>query len=389
VSVEAIRLQGLTPQHELFRATVRQFVDKEMTPHAEAWEAAGEFPRSLWTRLGALGLLGVEYPEDYGGGGADFLTTVVLCEELARCRSNGVAMGIFVHTDMASPHLRHAGTEAQMRRWLPAICRGEKVCAIVVTEPGGGSDVAALRTRARRDGSGYRLTGSKTFITNGVQADLYFVAARTADAPPGKRARGISMFVVEKGTPGFGVGRKLAKMGNHASDTAELAFENALVPAENLLGEEGRGFQAIMQNFQRERLVGAIHAVTASEQALEDTIAYARERSAFGQRLADFQVIRHRLAEMASHLAQARAFVYDICRRYAAGEDCVTHVSMAKYLAGELANRVAYEATQIFGGYGYMREFPVERFYRDARLWSIGGGTSEIMKEIIARRLDL
>jgi acyl-CoA dehydrogenase len=387
--MESVRLQGLTPQHELFRATVRQFVEKEIVPHAEAWEAAGQFPRSLWGRLGELGLLGVEYPEEYGGGGADFLTTVVLVEELARCRSNGVAMGIFVHTDMASPHLRHAGTEAQQMRWLPAICRGEQVCAIAVTEPGGGSDVAGLRTRARRDGDHYRLTGSKTFITNGVQADLYFVAARTADPPPGKRARGISMFVVEKGTPNFGVGRKLAKMGNHSSDTAELAFEDAAVPAANRLGEEGRGFRAIMQNFQRERLVGAIHAVTASEQALEDTIAYARERSAFGQRLADFQVIRHRIAELASHLAQARAFVYDICRRYAAGEDCVTHVSMAKYLAGDLANRVAYEATQIFGGYGYMREFPIERFYRDARLWSIGGGTSEIMKEIIARRLDL
>jgi len=376
-----------TPEHDLFRATVRQFVEKEIVPHAEAWEAAGEFPRALWHRLGQLGFLGLEYPEAYGGAGADFLTTVVLWEELARCRSNGVAMGVFVHTDMASPHLALTGTEAQKRRWMPAICRGDAVCAIAVTEPGGGSDVAGLRTRARRVGDRFILSGSKMFITNGIQADLYFVAARTSEAPAGKPARGISMFVVEKGTPGFRVGRKLEKMGNLSSDTAELAFDAAAVPADHLLGEEGRGFRAVMQTFQRERLVAVIHAVSASRQAFEDTVAYARERTAFGKALAEMPVIRHKLAEMASGITQARAFAYDVCRRYAAGEDCTTEISMAKYLTGELANRVAYDAVQIFGGYGYMREFPVERFYRDARLWTIGGGTSEIMKEIIARRL--
>jgi acyl-CoA dehydrogenase len=378
-----------TPEHDLFRATVRDFVEKEMVPHAEAWEAAGEFPRTLWRRLGELGFLGLEYPETYGGAGGDFPSTVVLWEELARCRSNGVAMGVFVHTDMASPHLWQAGTEAQKRRWMPAICGGDAVCAIAVTEPGGGSDVAGLRTRARREGDRFVLNGSKTFITNGIQADLYFVAARTSEAPPGKPARGISMFVVEKGTPGFRVGRKLEKMGNLSSDTAELAFDDAAVPADHLLGEEGRGFRAIMQTFQRERLVAVIHAVSASRQAFEDTVAYARERTAFGKTLAEMPVIRHKLAEMASGITQARAFAYDVCRRYAAGEDCTTEISMAKYLTGELANRIAYDAVQIFGGYGYMREFPVERFYRDARLWTIGGGTSEIMKEIIARRLGL
>jgi acyl-CoA dehydrogenase len=378
-----------TPEHELFRATVQQFVEKEMAPYAEAWEAAGEFPRPLWQRLGELGFLGLEYPEAYGGVGADLLTSVVLWEELARCRSNGVAMGVFVHTDMASPHLWHEGTDAQKRRWLPAICRGEAVCAIAVTEPGGGSDVAGLRTRARREGSRFLLNGSKMFITNGIQADLYFVAARTSDPPAGKRARGISMFVVEKGTPGFQVSRKLEKMGNLPSDTAELTFDDVPVPADHLLGELDRGFRAIMRNFQRERLVAVIHAVSASQQALEDTIAYARERVAFGQTLAQMPVLRHKLAEMASQITQARAFAYDLCRRYAAGEDCTTEISMAKYLTAELANRVAYEAVQIFGGYGYMREFPIERFYRDARLWTIGGGTSEIMKEIIAKRLGL
>jgi acyl-CoA dehydrogenase len=376
-----------TAEHDLFRTTVRQFVEKEIVPHAEAWEAAGEFPRALWHRLGQLGFLGLEYPEAYGGAGADFLTTVVLWEELARCRSNGVAMGVFVHTDMASPHLALTGTEAQKRRWMPAICRGDAVCAIAVTEPGGGSDVAGLRTRARRVGDRFILSGSKMFITNGIQADLYFVAARTSEAPAGKPARGISMFVVEKGTPGFRVGRKLEKMGNLSSDTAELAFDDAAVPTDHLLGEEGRGFRAVMQIFQRERLAAVIHAVSASRQALEDTVAYARERTAFGKALAEMPVIRHKLAEMASGITQARAFAYDICRRFAAGEDCTTEISMAKYLTGELANRVAYDAVQIFGGYGYMREFPVERFYRDARLWTIGGGTSEIMKEIIARRL--
>jgi acyl-CoA dehydrogenase len=376
-----------TAEHDLFRTTVRQFVEKEIVPHAEAWEAAGEFPRALWHRLGQLGFLGLEYPEAYGGAGADFLTTVVLWEELARCRSNGVAMGVFVHTDMASPHLALTGTEAQKRRWMPAICRGDAVCAIAVTEPGGGSHVAGLRTRARRVGDRFILSGSKMFITNGIQADLYFVAARTSEAPAGKPARGISMFVVEKGTPGFRVGRKLEKMGNLSSDTAELAFDDAAVPTDHLLGEEGRGFRAVMQIFQRERLAAVIHAVSASRQALEDTVAYARERTAFGKALAEMPVIRHKLAEMASGITQARAFAYDICRRFAAGEDCTTEISMAKYLTGELANRVAYDAVQIFGGYGYMREFPVERFYRDARLWTIGGGTSEIMKEIIARRL--
>jgi acyl-CoA dehydrogenase len=378
-----------TSEHQLFRATVRGFVEKEMVPQAEAWEAAGEFPRTLWRRLGELGFLGLEYPEVYGGAGGDFPTTVVLWEELARCRSNGVAMGIFVHTDMASPHLWHAGTEAQKRRWLPPICRGEAVCAIAVTEPGGGSDVAGLRTSARREGDRFILNGSKMFITNGIQADLYFVAARTSEAPPGKRARGLSMFLVEKGSPGFRVSRKLDKMGNLASDTAELAFDEVAVPADHLLGEEGRGFRAIMQIFQRERLVAAIHAVSASQQAFADAVAYARERTAFGKTLVQMPVIRHKLAEMASGITQARAFAYDVCRRYAAGEDCTTEISMAKYLTGELANRVAYDAVQIFGGYGYMREFPVERFYRDARLWTIGGGTSEIMKEIIAKRLGL
>ena len=249
-------------QHQMFRQAVRAFVQKEVEPHIEEWEAAGEIPKSIWPRMGALGFLGVEYDEKYGGAGADVLTTAVLCEEMARARCASLAMAVGVHTDMASPHLYWTGSEALKEKYLPAICRGEALTAIAVTEPGGGSDVAAIRTRAVRDGAHYVLDGSKMFITNGVLADLYFVAARIQEGPrePGgegerRRHRGISMFLVERGTPGFTVSRKLDKMGNRASDTAELAFQGMRVPAENLLGTEGAGFYEVMRVFQRERLV--------------------------------------------------------------------------------------------------------------------------------------
>jgi acyl-CoA dehydrogenase len=377
-----------TAEHRAFRQTVRTFVEKEIVPRVDEWEAAGGVPRELWRRLGELGLLGIELPELYGGGGADFLHTLVLCEELARCRAAGVAMGVLASTDMATPHIVNLGTEAQKARWLPPICRGDAVCAIAVTEPGGGSDVAALRTRAERQRDEWRVTGSKMFITNGARADLYVTAVRTGP-PGGKRFGGISLLVIEKGAPGLSLSRTLEKMGNWSSDTAELAFDDARVPAANLLGTEGRGFYEIMRNFQRERLVAALWFVAATRQALEDTIAYARHREAFGQPLSKHQVIRHSIASMAAQVVSLTAFLHAVSARYARGEDCTTEISMAKLLAGDLANRVAYDCTQIFGGYGYMREYPIERFYRDARLWSIGGGTSEIMKEIIAARLEL
>jgi acyl-CoA dehydrogenase len=374
-------------EHELLRRTVRSFVEKEVWPEVDRWEERGEIPRAVWRRLGELGLLGLEYPERYGGAGADLLSTVVLHEELARSRSAGFAASVAVHTDMASPHLAGSGTEAQKTRYLPGLCRGELVCAIAVTEPGGGSDVAAIRTRARRDGDSWVLDGSKTFITNGVNADVYFVAARTAEPRPGARHAGISMFIVEKGTPGFAVTRKLEKMGWRASDTAELSFADCRIPAENLLGEEGAGFRAIMRNFQRERLVAAIGCVAASAQALEDAIAYTRTRTAFDRRLADFQALRHSIADLATQVEAARALVYAAVERFASGQDATREVSMAKLFATETANRVAYGAGQLFGGYAYMREFPIERFYRDMRVWTIGAGTSEIMREIVARRL--
>src|SRR5947209_9711859 len=374
-------------EHEMLRRSIQAFVEKEIVPRAAEWEAAGRIPRELWRRLGELGFLGLEFPTEYGGGGADFVASVVLGEEMARCRSGGVAFSVLVHTDMSSPWLVRFGTDAQKRKYLPGIARGETVCALGITEPGAGSDMAALTTRAERDGDVYRLTGSKIFITNGVYGDLYFVAARTDAGTPDRRHAGISMFLVERGLPGFTVSRKLDKMGMRASDTAELAFHECPVPAENLLGAEGRGFQQLAAGLQRERIMAAVLALSGAAQALEDTRAYLQERHAFGGPLSEKQALRHRMAEMATEIEAARHLVYHAAGLYNAGRDCITEVSMAKLFCTEVANRVAYQAVQLHGGYGYMREFPVERFFRDVRLWTIASGTSEMMKEIIAKRL--
>ncbi len=382
-------------QHEMFRQAVRAFVQKEVEPHVDEWEEAGQIPKSIWPRMGALGFLGVEYDEKYGGGAADFLTTAVLCEEAARSRCAAFAMALGVHTDMASPHLYWTGSEALKDKYLPGICRGELLTAIAVTEPGGGSDVAAIRTRAARDGDSYVLNGSKMFITNGVMADVFFVAARIESGDSGKRDsgekrhRGISMFLVERNTPGFTVSRKLDKMGNRASDTAELAFENLRVPAENLLGREGVGFYEVMRVFQRERLVAGLHAAAGCERALEDTIAYVKQRHAFDGPLSEKQVVRHKLADLATLIEASRCLTYAACLKFQAGQDAVKEISMVKLFSGEMAQKVAYDCVQLHGGYGYMREYPVERFFRDIRLLTIGGGTSEIMKEIIAKQMEL
>jgi acyl-CoA dehydrogenase len=377
----------LTDEHEMLRRTIRAFVEKEVVPHVDAWEAAGRIPRTFWRRLGELGLLGLEFPAEYGGGGGDFFSSVVLGEEMARCRSGGVAFSVLVHTDMSSPWLVRYGTEAQKRTYLPGIVSGETVCALGITEPGSGSDMAGIATRAVRDGDRYLLTGSKIFITNGVYGDLYFVAARTGPGRADRRHAGISMFLVERGAPGFTVSRRLDKMGMRASDTAELSLQECPVPAAHLLGEEGRGFQQLAAGLQRERIMAAVLALAGAAQALEDTTGYLGERHAFEGRLAAKQVLRHRVADMATEIEAARHLVYHAAALHAAGRDCVTDVSMAKLFATEVANRVAYQAVQLHGGYGYMREFPVERFFRDVRLWTIASGTSEIMREIIARRL--
>ncbi|PWU20759.1 MAG: acyl-CoA dehydrogenase [Candidatus Rokuibacteriota bacterium] len=378
-----------TPEHELLRKTIRAFVEREVLPQVDAWEEAGRIPREFWRRLGALGFLGLEYPAEYGGGGGDVPSSVVLAEELARCRSGGVAFSVLVHTDMSSPWLMRYGTEAQKRKYLPGIIRGETICALGITEPGTGSDMAGIATRAARRGDRYVLTGNKTFITNGVHADLYFVAARTGDGTPERRHDGISMFLVERGRPGFEIGRALDKMGMRASDTAELSFHDCSVPAEALLGVEGRGFQQLAAGLQRERIMAAVLALSGAAQALEDTIAYLRERRAFGEPLHKKQALQHRVADMATEIEAARQLVYHAVALYNDDEECVSMVSMAKLHATEVANRVAYQAVQMHGGYGYMREFPVERFFRDVRLWTIASGTSEMMREIIARRLGL
>ena len=310
-------------------------------------------------------------------------------------------MAVGVHTDMASPHLYWTGSEALKERYLPAICRGEALTAIAVTEPGGGSDVAAIRTRAVRDGDHYVLNGSKMFITNGVMADLYFVAARIEEhrAPrpgPAPLPRGRATSIGGSrcswwsgSTPGFSVSRKLDKMGNRASDTAELAFQDMRVPAENLLGQEGGGFYEVMRVFQRERLVAGLHAVAGCERALEDTIAYVQQRQAFDGPLSGKQVIRHRIADLATLIEAGRWLTYAACVKFRDREDAVKEISMVKLFTAEMAQKVAYECVQLHGGYGYMREYPIERFFRDIRLLTIGGGTSEIMKEIIAKQMAL
>src|SRR5262245_2023463 len=376
-------------EHQMLRRASRAFVEKEVAPEVAAWEEAGQIPRAFWRRLGELGFLGLDFPPEHGGAGGDFFSSVVLGEELARWRSGGVAFTVLVDTDMSSPWLVRFGTETQKRKYLPGIIQGQTVCALGITEPGAGSDMAALATRAERRGDHYVLSGSKIFITNGVYGDLYFIAARTGPATPERRHDGISMFLVERGAPGFQVSRKLDKLGMRASDTAELVFQDCQVPIENLLGQEGRGFQQLAAGLQRERVMAGALALAGAGQALEDTINYLRERRAFGEPLSQRQALRHRLADLATELEAARRLLYHAAELYAAGEECVMEVSMAKLFATEAANRVAYHAVQLHGGYGYMREFPVEGVFRDVRLYPIASGSSEIRRGRIAQRLPL
>lgn len=372
-------------EHELFRSAVRRFVEEEIVPNVDEWEEQGEIPRSLFRQLGELGFLGVEYPPEYGGGGADFWMTVVLAEEMARCRAGGVAFSVIVHTDMSSPWLARLGTGEQKERYLPSVISGEKVCALAITEPGAGSDMAGIATRAERDGDDWVLNGSKTFTTNGVYGDLYFVSARTGREGP--RHRQLSQLLVERDTPGLTVTKKLDKTGMLSSDTAEIVFEDARVPASNLVGEENRGFHQLAAGLQRERLLAAVLSISAAAQALEDTRDYLRQREAFGSPLADLQALRHRFADILTRLEAARRLTYHAASLFARGEEAEVEVSMAKLHATEVANMVAYEGVQMHGGYGYIRETPVERFARDYRLWTIAAGSSEVMREIISRRV--
>jgi acyl-CoA dehydrogenase len=373
-------------EHRLLREQVRRFVEREVRPHGEQWERDGQVPRDVLRRLGALGLLGMRHPPEHGGGGLDARASVVLAEELGRSGFGGFSATVLVHSDMASPHLARAGSEAQKARYLPGVCSGELITAVAVTEPDAGSDVAGLRTRAARDGDGWVLNGAKTFITNGVLADLVFVAARTD--PDVKGSRGISMFIVERGTPGFRVARKLEKMGWLCSDTAELVFEDCRLPADALLGEENAGFYAIMSNFQNERLVIGATTLGEASQALAITLRHVRQRQAFGKPLWELQTIRQRLAALAAQVEAARQLVYHTAWLDAQGRDAVREVSMVKALCGELINRVTYDCLQFHGGMGFMRESAIERMARDARVQAIGGGASEVMLEEVAKRLD-
>ena len=369
---------------QMVRETVKRFVAREILPYVDTWEEAGEFPRELYLKAAQAGILGIGAPEKWGGSGADVFMKVAACEEMVRCTSGGVAASLG-SLDIGLPPVWKWGSEALQARVIPPVLAGEKISALAITEPGGGSDVANLRTRAVRDGDDYVVNGAKTFITSGVRADFYTVAVRTGEAGYG----GVSLLLVEKGTPGFSVGRKLRKTGWWASDTAELFFEDCRVPAANLIGPENGGFYCIMSNFQMERLILAVTANMTAQLALEEAMAYARERQAFGRALSDFQVTRHKLAEMATAVTVSREFTYRTAARIANGEDCVLEVSMAKNQATRCADRVTWDAVQIFGGAGYMRGTVVERLFRDNRILSIGGGTYEIMNEVIAKRLQL
>src|SRR6478609_8423723 len=372
-------------EHEALRAQIRRFVETEIKPHGLKWEEQGYVPREVLRRMGELGFLGIRYPAEYGGSDMDTLGSVVLAEELGRSTFGGAAITVLVHTDMASVHLANAGTPEQKAKWLPAIIAGEKIVAVAVTEPDAGSDVKGIRTTARREGDDYVLNGAKMFITNGVHADLYCVAAKTD--PQGRPSQSVSIFLVEKGTPGFRVSRALDKHGWRSSDTAELSFVDCKVPAENLLGQEGRGFYAIMSNFQNERTVIGAMAMGEAQAALDLTLDYVTTRKAFGATLFEKQVIRQRLAMLAAKVEAGRQLVYHAAFLDAQGVDCTREVSMAKAFCGELVNEVMYDCLQFHGGMGFMRESTIERMARDARVQNIGGGATEVMLEEVAKRL--
>jgi acyl-CoA dehydrogenase len=372
----------------LLQESIRRFVEKEVAPKAPAWEEQGFVPRELLREMGKLGFLGLRYAEEFGGGALDARATALLAEELGRSTYGGFAITVLVHTDMASPHLVNAGSPAQLAKYMPRIVSGELITAVAVTEPDAGSDVKSIRTSARRvsadPGADYLLKGSKMFITNGALADLYFVAAKT---DPAAGSKGISMFIVEKGTKGFSVGRKLEKMGWRSSDTAELVFDECRVPAANLLGEEHRGFYAIMKNFQNERIAIAAMTMGEAARAIELTLEYVRTRKAFGAPLWDKQAIRQRLSMLAAKVEAGRQLVRHAASLDAEGRDCVKEVSMAKAYCAETLNEVVYVCLQFHGGAGYMKESAIERMYRDARVQTIGGGATEVMLEEVAKRL--
>ncbi|MDX1800235.1 MAG: acyl-CoA dehydrogenase family protein [Marinobacter sp.] len=371
--------------HALARQTVRQFLATHVHPHIDDWEEAGEFPRSLYRQAGDAGLLGIGFPESLGGSGdGDVFLKVAVSEELMRSTSGGLVASLG-SLDIGLPPVVKWGTEALRQRVVPAVLRGDAIAALAITEPGGGSDVASLRTRADRHGDDYIVNGSKTFITSGHRADHYTVAVRTGGPGHG----GISLLLIDRDTPGFSTGGKLRKMGWWASDTAELFFEDCRVPATHLIGAENAGFVAIMANFLQERLMLAIMGYMTAQLALEATIDYTRQRQAFGRPVSGFQVTRHTLVDMATQVDIAREYTYRCAALMQAGKQPIKQVAMAKNFATDVCEKVTREAVQLHGGMGYMRESVVERLYRDGKILSIGGGTTEIMKELISKQMGL
>jgi acyl-CoA dehydrogenase len=371
-----------TPEHGMFRDTCRRFFEREVKPFHAQWEEDGVVPKEVWRKAGAQGLLCMDVAEEYGGAGADWLHNVILIEEQGRVLATGP--GFSLHNDITSPYIRHYGTEEQKKRWLPKMVSGEMITAIAMTEPGTGSDLQAVRTTARMDGNEYVINGAKTFITNGQNADLIIVVCKT---DPSAGAKGTSLICVEGDRPGFKRGRNLEKIGMKAQDTSELFFDNVRVPPENLLGGEGMGFVQLMQMLPQERLVIAVQAVAAIEAALEHTIAYVKERKAFGKPIIDFQNTRFKLAELKTKATVARTFVDDCVARHLRGELDVAGAAMAKYWTTDLQCEIIDECLQLHGGYGYMWEYPIARLFADSRVQKIYGGTNEIMKELIGRTL--
>lgn len=370
-----------TEEHEAFRRTVRAYVEKELTPHALEWDRAGIFPREIFKQCGELGFFGINYPAEWGGSGLDYWYVTVFAEELSRSLNGGVNTALLVQSQMATPVIASLGTEEQKREFLAPAIAGEKIAALAVSEPGAGSDVASLRTSARREGDEYVINGSKMWITNGTRADFLTLAVRTG----GEGHEGISLVTFPTDAKGFSVSKKLDKVGQLASDTAILYFEDCRIPARYVLGEEGQGFYYIMMNFQGERLVAAVQSVAAMERMIEQALEYGTQREAFGRPLLKYQVWRHKLVEHMTAIEAARRLTYHAVDLFNRDEPAQREITMAKLFAGDLAQRVAYDVQQLFGGMGYIDETPIARAWRDIRLITIGGGTSEIMKEILVK----
>ncbi len=373
-------------EHDLLRQSIRDFVDKEISPHADEWEEAGFFPDTLFRRMGELGFLGLHFPEEYGGGGGDYFTNVVLVEELGRCGTDGVNTGIAVQIGMATPPILAFGTEEQKQRYLVPAIGGEKIACLGITEPNAGSDVSNVSTFAEKVPGGWRINGNKIFITNGYRADFMTLLARTEKA---KGYKGMSLFLVDTDTPGYVVSRKLDKVGQWSSDTAEIFFEDMFIPDDALMGEAGRGFYNIMWELQGERLIVAVACLASARLTLDTAIEYAKERVQFGKPIIKNQAIAHRIADLSSQIEAVQALTYLTAYRYDHGEYPAKEISMCKLLGARLAFEVADEAMQIMGGYGYMMEYPVQRAWRDMRIARVGGGTDEIQREIICTMMGL